>query len=155
METAYTYNKWQLKWEPTQGYRFVCLVSAAYPSMRRFLLLKWCYGNPVKQQNPELTCRSYFIMRSRWMPCTTDAWWNFLVTPRNFSSSFLLRWSSILASTILVAKFSEYYVKQNMRTLYIIWQPSENTAGTWLLWVQASGHLYHYKIGWEEGRCLT
>jgi len=36
------------------------------------------------------------------------AWWNFLVTPSSFSSSFLLRWSSMRASTMFVAKLSEY-----------------------------------------------
>lgn len=53
------------------------------------------------------------------MPCTIEAWWNFRVTPRNFSSSFLLKWSNIRASTILVAKFSEY-CKQNKIIIWII-----------------------------------
>lgn len=45
------------------------------------------------------------------MPCMILAWWNFLVTPRSFSSSFLTTWSSILASTIFVAKLSEYWAR--------------------------------------------
>lgn len=55
-----------------------------------------------------LTCRSYFIILSRCMPCTMEAWWNFLVTPRYFSNSFLLIVSSMRASTKFARNDSAY-----------------------------------------------
>lgn len=55
------------------------------------------------------TCLSYFMIRSKWIPCTTEAWWNFRVTPKYFSSSFLLRCSNIRASTMFEVKLSEYF----------------------------------------------
>jgi hypothetical protein len=77
------------------------------------------------------------------------------VTPRNFSSSFLLRWSNILASTILVAKFSEYYIKQNIGMLHNIWHYTENTVGTRWLWAQASDVICCHKTEWKEITYIT